>query len=911
MQKMAELFLPSVLPAMRFPIRLRSARFAVSSFAAAALVIAAESPSSSPPAPATVQLQAYEVTGSRLRSFAGELDINQVIAVDRLAIEEQGIQSIGDLKNLIPQLSVAGGTSFTGNLTSGTSIDGIANFQLRGLTGNATLVLVDGRRLARTRQTGVGSDYDIYGIPISAIERIEVLPDGGSSVYGSDALGGVVNIILRKGYRGSELELSYENTQRSDAAVRRASLTAGYAFGKLNLTLTANREWQNSLAAVDRWWTLSSDRRYLGATSDGRSSIPVGGRIRLASGTFPGTTTNVLRIPAGSDGRNVTVQDYVNAGVPADAERYDSAKHTNLVNESRRQAYTIRADYQWRDGARPRLDFRWNRAVNFGKGDPLGSVQSATIPAGRPGNPFATPIIVDKHFWEFGYADRTYTTTDTSLVAGLDGKLPRDWRYALSVQFQRKDPEIDEDVNQWNTALLNAALADPARGVVVAHDSRRGPANAPGVLEPYFFLNESGEPANVWTYDARADGPLLRLPAGPLQAALGWEMREDYVKFKRLNANDTTQAAEPKGHRTARSYFAEVRAPLLGEKQGIPLARTLTTSASTRRDEYSTGASAQTFSNGLSWRPFRWLAFRGTRNEGFKVPLLFETDRNPSTVATTFGTSGTFVLFDTARNEQLIGTVQRFLGGNPRLDPERSISMNGGLAIDVPGVKGLTLDMSFWNTEIRNQVSTLTNYQDFFTLFPERFVRDPATAVGGLPGRITYIDNSPVNISLRLLAGIDVRLAYAVPTRLGRFSLNIAATEQTRNRSYLRAGVGTLTTVGLANRPLRATGTLTWSTGPWTTGVTHIWQQGYRVSVLAGPNWPVYTNWNAQVGYNFAQAPLRTGPAWLRRGLARTRLHLAVSNVLEEGLAISPTGGISPYLDPRLRRYTLTLRQGF
>ncbi len=875
--------------------------------------VAAGDPTGSP----ALTMEAVEVTGSRLRSYAGEVDINNLIAFDRTSIEEQGVQSIGDLRNLIPQLSVAGGTGFTGNLTSGTSIDGIANFQLRGLTGNATLVLIDGRRLPRTRQTGVGSDYDIYGIPISAIERIEVLPDGGSSVYGSDALGGVVTISLRKGYRGAELELSYENTFKTDSAVMRYNLTSGYSVGKLSLNLTANYETQHALANVDRWWTRSSDRRFLGATTDARSSVPVGGRIRVATGTFPGTTTNVLRIPTGSDGKSVTAQDYLNAGVPADEDRYDSAKRLNLVNESRRQAYTFRADYRLREWVRPRVDFRWNRAINFGKGDPLGAIQNPTIPVGRPGNPFNVPIIVDKYFWEFGYADRTYTTTDTSVVAGVDGRLPREWRYSAAIQYQKKAPEIEETVNQWNLTPLNAAIADPTQSILVAHDSRQGAANPAGALERFFFLNPSGEPNRVWSYDFKADGPVYPLPAGAIQTAVGWESRQDYVKFNRRNPNDTTQAAEPKGHRLTNSFFTEVKVPLLGEKKNFVLARSLSVSGSGRYDRYEDAATstAKTLSGGLSWKPFKWLAFRGTRNEGFKVPQLIELNRNASTAATQFGLTGTFVLFDTARNEQFLGNIPRLLAGNPNLKPERSESLNGGIAIDVPFVKGLTFDVAFWDTKINDQVTTLTNLQDMFTLFPEKFGRAAPTAAdvaAGKPGMINFLDFTPVNIALRAMAGYDMRLSYTVSTaRFGRFVLNAAGTQQTRSRSWIRPGAGSVASVGLANRPLRLTGTINWIKGPWSAGATHVWQEGYRVNVTTGPDWPIYTNWNANLSYNFGKTALAQRAGWLGRAFDKTRVNLALMNVLNEGLVLSPTGGTSPYVDPRLRRYTVTLRKGF
>lgn len=873
-------------------------------------------PPGDPAAGPTVTMQAFEVTGSRLRSFAGEVDINNVISVDRTTIEEQGVQSIADLRALIPQLSVAANSAFTGNITSGTQVDGIANFQLRGLNGNATLVLIDGRRLPRTRQTGVSSDYDIYGIPISAIERIEVLPDGGSSVYGSDALGGVVNLILRKGYRGSELELSYENTFKTDSAVMRYNLTSGYSVGKLSLNLTANYETQNALAGVDRWWAGTSDRRFLGATTDGRSSVPVGGRIRVGTGTFPGTATSILRIPTGSDGKNVTAQNYINAGVPADEDRYDSAARQNLINESRRQAYTLRADYRVRDWLRPRVDFRWNRAINFGKGNPLGAIQNPTIPVGRLGNPFNVPIIVEKYFWEFGYGDRKYTTTDTSVVFGIDGKLPREWRYSAGLQFQKKAPEIEETVNQWNLTPLNAAITDPTQSIIVAHDSRKGAANAAGALEQFFFLDPSGEPNRIWSYDFKADGPVYTLPAGAIQTAFGWESRQDYVKFLRRNPNDTTQAAEPKGHRLTNSYFAEVKVPLLGAKKNFVLARSLSLSGSGRYDRYEDAATstAKTFSGGASWKPFKWLAFRGTRNEGFKVPLLTDLNRNPSTAATQFGLTGTFVLFDTARNEQFLGNIPRLLAGNPNLKPERSESLNGGIAVDVPFVKGLTFDVSFWDTKIHDQVATLSNLQDMFVLFPEKFGRAALTAAdlaAGKPGVINFLDFTPVNVSLRSMSGYDMRLSYTVGTqRFGRFVLNAAGTQQTRNRSFIRPGAAGVATVGLANRPLRLTGNLNWTRGPWAATVTHVWQEAYRVSITTGPDWPIYTNWNANVSYNFTKTALAQHAGWIGRAFDRARLNFAVMNVLEEGVAFSPTGGISPYIDSRLRRYTVTLRKG-
>ncbi|MFO1451678.1 MAG: hypothetical protein U1F61_26180 [Opitutaceae bacterium] len=282
-------------------------------------------------------------------------------------------------------------------------------------------------------------------------------------------------------------------------------------------------------------------------------------------------------------------------------------------------------------------------------------------------------------------------------------------------------------------------------------------------------------------------------------------------------------------------------------------------------------------------------------------------------MATTFGTTGTFVLFDTARNQQLIGTVQRFLGGNPDLLPESSVSLQGRMVVDVPFVRGLSLEAKAWDTKITDQVNTLTQYQDFFTLYPERFRRAAPTAAdlaAGIPGVINYIDNSPVNISRRQLAGVDYLVMYDRNTlSWGRFTFRASATTQTRNYSQLRAGLANVTTVGLANRPLRSTGSLTWRRGPVSATATHIWQDGYRVSITAGPDWPIYTQWNGSVSYDFGKTGLAARRDWVGRALNRTRVTMALVNAFEEGFALSPTGGVNPMLDPRLRRYTLTFRK--
>ena len=124
---------------------------------------------------------------------------------------------------------------------------------LRGITGANTLVLVDGRRIAKTGQRGVVEAYEMTGLPLSAVERVEVLLDGGSAIYGSDAVAGVINIITRKDYTGSEAEFGIDNTFDGDAALKTYGLSTGHRAGRLSMRASATYEEQNAMARADRW----------------------------------------------------------------------------------------------------------------------------------------------------------------------------------------------------------------------------------------------------------------------------------------------------------------------------------------------------------------------------------------------------------------------------------------------------------------------------------------------------------------------------------------------------------------------------------------------------------------------------------------------------------------------------------
>ncbi|MDB6115325.1 MAG: hypothetical protein JWQ62_2270, partial [Lacunisphaera sp.] len=251
-------------------------------------------------------LDKVEVTGSRIRGLLGEADFSPVTSFSRQDIERVGVTSIGELSRLIPQAystnsydGIGFGGQSQGNVTTGDGSNASAvvtsrsTINLRGLGIGSTLVLVNGRRLPSTGVIRGNNAGDLSGIPVSAIERIDVLTDGASAIYGSDAVGGVINVILRKSYNGTEINLTYENTFDSDTAVRTATITHSINQGKLSLMLSARWQDRHAFAAVDRRFSATDNWVSLGGTStvtafNAGGFSTTAGVVSVASGTLPG-----------------------------------------------------------------------------------------------------------------------------------------------------------------------------------------------------------------------------------------------------------------------------------------------------------------------------------------------------------------------------------------------------------------------------------------------------------------------------------------------------------------------------------------------------------------------------------------------------------------------------------------------
>lgn len=894
----------------------------------------------------TLVLDKVEVTGSRIRSLLGAAETNPVITFGRAEIERSGITSIGELSRLIPQAYSQGsyegigfggqqqGTSTTsdGSIASATST-ARSTFNLRGLGGQNTLVMINGRRVARTGVIRGNDASDLAGIPVSSIERIEVLLGGASAIYGSDAVGGVINIILRRNYSGGELALSYENTFSSDTAVRTATLTYGISKGKLELQLSATMQDRNAFAAVDRRFSATDDWTTLGGTtgfastanSFGAGGFATGaGIVQASTGNLPGTTSPFAVIPNNAGTTPLPASAYVSVvgnslGVPEYTG--DRAKYVNLISPQENQNASMRANYRLTPGLDVYLEARHSETETHIEGMPVNFRNSIVAPADYPGNPFGVAVRLNKTFWELGpiQGQKTALTANTALAAGLRGNLPfADWRYDAGVDWNRGYLEDKDSLDP----VLDTAVSAPliaARSLVLFYDSRTQSPNDLAVLRSMLRNGGRSERNTNESYSASADGTVWELPAGAIRLAVGGEYRTERARTTQAVPENPLINLSLVGNfrREAGSAFAETRVPVFSEKNRLPLLHALELSAAARYDTYSDIGGDVSPGYGLIWRPVKWVLLRGSRNHAFRAPglqALYRPVTNSTLTITNLSTSP----LDPQRGSTPLplGVYSSIIGGNLGLKPEQSISDNVGIVIEAPTklLKGLSFSVDYQVLNYTDRLQGLGT-QQIFDFFPERITRG-ANLPGDLPGWAgipTVIDTRTANIAKLEIQAVDYQVSYHRATPWGNFDARVAMTDYLK---YLATSVpGAIPASTLFQYPSRLTWQTYWTKGPYGFGVSGFYQEKQYLNITyTTPRFVSAAEWNVQMAYDFDR---RSGTAprdntrvqrWL---LAGTKLSLAVNNVFNrEPPHIQGNAGFA-VTDPRMARYVLTLRKAF
>lgn len=788
----------------------------------------------SPPAPsarpadaeidAPHEVDEIRVTGTHIRG-AGE-GPSPLLVIDREGLERSGHATVAAALQALPQ--VFGGESTEGTVGTradrqGTNASFGTGVNLRGLGPDATLVLVDGRRMAGS---GLKGDFtDLSALPTVAIERVELLLDGASALYGSDAVGGVVNVILRRDFEGLEVRARGGAGEGGSAAEAMAGLTAGRRWSGGGLLFAYEAYRREALAAEERAFARTADLRPWGGT-DRRQSFAFPGNI-LRTSPATGAATPFWAIPAGQAGVGLRPQDFVGGTVNLE----DPQLGTDLLPQQQRQSAFLMATHNFGEALELSGDLRYSfrRAVAaFGA--------TTTILTVRPANPFfVSPSGAASHQIQYSFSGELPNPltrrTAENVSASLGGRLrlPGDWAADGYVGFAQ---EIGEGGNFGviNTALLNEALGNVADRPDTAFSTARegffnpfagAPANRAGVLAAIGSgFTHSRIKTQVTTANLQADGALFALPGGAARLALGAQARRE--AFLRIGSSYTsTVAPSPQrpidAERTVEALFAELRLPVTGEASEVGA---LELSAAARWERYSDFGESLAPKVGATWTPVTGLRLRATYGESFRAPALQE-------------------LWDAPLNGPILFSVgaQRILalalqGGNPTLGPETATTWTAGFDFEPSALPALRLSASWFRTLFRDRIDrpvtqnlagalTDPRFAPFVRLISpassaadrqliERLLADPATTTsqGVFPpeayGAIVEVRN--VNTGALEVEGIDLQASLGRDMAGGRLTLTANASWLLDHRQQLTPTSGWQELAGVATYPARFRG---------------------------------------------------------------------------------------------------------
>jgi iron complex outermembrane receptor protein len=774
------------------------------------------------PSPAGVaEVERVIITGSNIPT-AEEVGPNPVDTYRPEDIQKLGVRTSTDLIQKLPALT---GGNLNENVSNGPNgNDGRTEVNLRGLFPKETLVLIDGKRVAPVGLAHPTS-VDINLIPFPLVDHIDILKDGASAIYGSDAIAGVFNIMLKHRFRGLEFEASYGNTNlgsSNDAAEREGYILAGSGDDKTDIVVFAQFYDRAAIYSRDRDISSNADQRDWGGGDTRSGNYP--GRV----GGFPGfvlrpgldTPTPHFAPDVASDPEYVPLRS-----LPVKRQFFNFAALTSSISQADRQYFygaftrdlcekylTVFADFKYvRAFFNPAL-----APVPFAP-DPFKQADGVTpispngisVPLQNPFNPFTvanttlpdgTPVVTGVRYRELSAGPRSFrfTTHDFLFDGGLRGNLGefgdhfKNWNYEFSLRYNSNDKSAVSNGIVSKPGLREALLdTNPA----TAFNPFGRNVNTPAALSRVLVtLHETGV-ATLTDELASFNGDLLKLPAGPISFAAGSEHRKETVSDipDSLNTTFNTIGAvdleATRGSRDVWSYFGELRIPVTSPSWNFPGAHSLEFQAAERIEYFSDFGITERPKFSVRYQPFdSSLTLRATYNEAFHAPNL--VDLAPS------GAEGFAGVLDPAFPKNTEGFIVRELfGGNPNLRPEVAYGFTYGGVWSPKFIKGLTLSADFYHIDLRDRVNFIqeqfivdTNFTSHGKRFPGQVVRDPIT------GEITLIRNLTQNISHTITEGIDYEAVYTLDTSIfggsgfGTFTFTLNGTYMSRYVAAINVG---------------------------------------------------------------------------------------------------------------------------
>jgi outer membrane receptor protein involved in Fe transport len=786
---------PSAVPAA--PAAMETASPAPASFQA--LASTAEATTASSTLETRARPQAEDVTalseivvGTHLRGVRDTA--SPVIVLGRDELDRAGRTSVADALSALPQAftgTASEDTIATGADPLGTNSSRATGVNLRGLGADATLVLVNGRRLAGA---GLKGDLtDVSSIPMAAVERIEILLDGASALYGSDAVGGVVNIVLRKRFDGAETRLLAGGATRGDATQWSVGQTIGHSWDSGQAVVSLEHSNRDRVRGRDRAFAGDANLTRLGGTDRRRFYASPGNILRP---TASGALAPAYAIPAGQSGTGLTPTSFL-------------AGRTNLENQQ--LSYDV-LPRQRRDSLylylaqalTPAIEVSADARATRRRFTNRGGASVATLTVTRANPYFVSPTGAASERIAYSFQNelggqRVRGRADTTAASiGLDARLPAGWRAEAYGAYGV------EEMASLTSNLTNASYLAEALGAVPDNPASAFSTASAGYFNP--FIGTGANPreildfvgsgyirrktrGDVGSVNLKLDGQLWRLPAGAIGLAIGGQSRRESLKVggdSQLSGYAPTPITRKDAHRTVNALFAELRAPLFGGEFTRPGLKRLELSAAVRREDYGDGVHSTDPKLGLIWSPTAGATLKASYGTSFRAPALTELS-DPQIFAPTTITNGA---------TQTI--VMILYGGNPQLKPETATSR--ALTLDLaptawPRFKATitAFDTRFTNrigqpgNENLDRVLTSAEFAPFVTRVSpganaadlariQALIDDPRSFAQGVFPAQAYgaiVDGRFVNTGQLRVRGLDVSARYEA--RLGADPLLLSA----------------------------------------------------------------------------------------------------------------------------------------
>ena len=770
-------------------------------------------------AESTRTLDSVVVTGSRIRRVDAET-ANPVTIIGREAIEATGKATLGDLIQELPAIAGNATNPYVNN-GGGTGASAVS---LRGLGDKRTLVLVNGVRLAYN---------DVNSIPAAMVKRVEVLGDGASAVYGSDAIGGVVNFILRDRFEGVQASADYGRTSRGDGSRRNYSLTAGHAWDRASVVAGVSYHKIDEVSAAQRAFSRDALNLVDGeAVKQGSSATPYG------TLSFDDGSAEAAALAAAAGCSRVTLDSATGAGPTAQGDYHCYDPTADSYNY---QPFNLLQTPQERTNAFVLGSYRLTDNVEAYGNAYFTKTHSASIIAPVPifaiGDNFL--VSADNYYNPFGInfgADRvtgtTYNAFNTRLVslgnrqyayntynlqtnAGLRGGFgDSSWQWDANFNYGRVR---QKSVNNGflNYAAFNQAVGPSfldSDGVVKCGTAGSIIAgctpinlfntNDPATVEALEALVVNPVSTSTYTvkqFEANANGDLFALPAGTVNLAVGLSYRKESTSTRAdelavANLEGLCGVVEfcttvLNGSFNVKEAYAETLIPLLADK---PFVHAMNLSIGTRFSDYDSVGSTTNSKVALEWRPIENLLLRGTVSEVFRAPNINELyagiggDAASAIDPCNGYTGGNDVACENVPTDgsyhqadpQVSGrTSGALVAGYDGLKPETGKSYDFGVVYDPLWAEGLSLSADVWRINLEDTIATVSAqtvlnqcYANAASAFCPLIHRNDN-------GTIYYIGEPTVNLGKLWTKGVDFGANYRLPdTRWGSFDAGLNGT---------------------------------------------------------------------------------------------------------------------------------------